>query len=814
MKYLKVTLLIASLMVLQHNIISAQQAANSLTGIVTDTSGNPLIGVIVSIPDLKTGSVTDDKGQYSITSLPKGKFLVQAKMLSYSTVTKLTEISGETKFDIQLKESILERNEVIITGTSLATEERKSVTPIQSIRLKELKENAYTNVVDALTQLPGVSQLSTGPAVSKPIIRGLGYNRIITLNEGIRQEGQQWGDEHGIEIDDYNVSRIEVLKGPASLAYGSDALAGVINIVSDEPLPNGKIEGNVVANYQTNSGLAAQHADVAGNNNGFNWNVYGTSKQSHDYKNAYDGYVFNSRFNNLNYGATVGLNKKWGYSRLSFSTFSQNLGLVEGGRDSATGKFTKEVNDNGNVENEIVSDADSKSYTIAIPRQRVKHYKLVWNNNIYLNNGGRIGLILGYQQNQRKEYADALMPDDAGLSFLLQTYNYDVKYFFPVWKGWQVTSGINGMQQHNANKGTEFLIPDYNLFDAGIYTIAKKDWQKWTVSGGVRYNYRAIAGNVLYLDSADKKVNELQPGGIVQFQQFDKSYSNVVGSIGTSYSLSKRVSFKLNIATGFRSPNAAELAANGVHEGTIRYEYGNSNLKAENSLQADLGMGLNSEHIMLNAAVFYNYISNYIYLQKLLGVNGTDSIPVLHNTDGFTAFQYHQTNAGLYGGELYMDFHPHPLDWLHLENTFSYVKGIVFNGTDSTKNLPNIPPARWIIDLKVQKKTIAKQFMNCYAKVGLTTVFAQNNIFSAYGTETTSPSYYLLNAGIGFDWVNKKQQVLCSINIAAQNLTDVAYQDHLSRLRYADVNNVTGRVGVYNTGRNFSLTASVPLRLK
>lgn len=791
----------------------ASPGENSVHGKILDDAGHPLIGAIVTIPDLHTGTVTDNNGAYELAHLPKGKYVVQVRMLGYSNLTQTLMIDGVVEMNAELKESIIEKNEVIITGSSLATRERTSVVPIQSIRVKEMHENAYTNVIDAIAKLPGVSQVSTGPAISKPVIRGLGYNRIITMSDGVRQEGQQWGDEHGIEIDDYNVSRIEVLKGPASLAYGSDALAGVINIISDEPMPLGKIKGGLTSNYQTNSGLFALNGQLGGNIKGYSWNVYATGKQAHDYKNRYDGYVFNSRFNNMDYGGTMGLNRKWGYSKLSFTSFGQDLGIAEGDRDSATGKFLKVVNNEGLEEVFIVEDADGKSYKKQIPAQRIEHKKLAWNNSIYLKNSGRIGITLGYQQSSRREFENVLATEESGLWFLLQTYTYDVKYFFPVWNGWQATAGVNGMQQHNSNRGIEFLVPDYKLSDAGLYVIAKKDWDKWSVSGGLRFNYRAITASALYLDSTHTKTEALVPGGYEQFGGFTKEYSNAVWSIGTSYSVNKRTIFKLNIASGYRAPNIAELSANGVHEGTIRYEYGNTALKPENSLQADLGLSWNSEHLLVNASVFYNYITSFIYLQKLVDANGNDSVPAAHNEEGYTAFMYRQTNAGLYGGEAYVDFHPHPFDWLHLENTFSYVKGMAFNATDSARNLPNIPAARWLIEVRAQKNNLTKWMRNVYAKVGLETNFAQNSIFSAYSTETTTPGYSLLNAGIGVDFTNRKHKTLFTLNIAGQNLTDKTYQNHLSRLKYAPTNNLTGRNGIYGMGRNISIVVNIPLEL-
>lgn len=801
-------------MMLQPLFMLATPPNNLLKGTITDNKGNPLPGVTVIIPDLKVGAVSDGEGYYIIKQLPSGKYLVEVRAIGFATVTRTVLIEGAAIENFKLEESILEKTELIVTGASHATEERRSVTPIQSIRMKEMRENAYSNIIDAIAKLPGVNQVATGPAISKPVIRGLGMNRVITLNDGIRQEGQQWGDEHGIEIDDYNVSRIEVLKGPASLVYGSDALAGVINIISDDIIPRGKISGNIISNYQTNNGLAAWHTDIAGNSGGFVWKIFGTSKWAHDYKNAYDGYVFNSRFNNMNYGAMMGIDRKWGNSRLSFTMFNQRLGLVEGKRDSATGRLIKEVNNDNVAEELLTTDADGREYTASVPSQKITHAKIAWNTSVYQRNGGRIALILGYQQNLRKEFADVLAPGIAGLQFQLRTGTYDIKYYYPVWKGWQITSGMNGMIQKNENKGSEYLIPDYSMFDAGVYTVAKKDWKKLSVSGGLRYSYRNMNTTALFLDSNDAKTASLEIGGYQQFKSFSKEYSTIAASAGLSYLLSKRMALKLNLSTGFRAPNAAELSANGVHEGTIRYEYGNTSLKAENSVQADLGVNWNSEHIMINAAAFYNYINNYIYLRKLISANGTDSIPEVDNEDAFAAFEFSQSAAGLYGGELYIDFHPHPFDWLHLDNTVSLVRGILFNGTDSTRHLPNLPPLRWQIELRAQTKSIGKRMKNAYLKFGANVNFTQNNVFSAYNTETVTPGYTLLNAGIGADFTDRKKHLLCSISFAIQNITDLSYQDHLNRLKYGDLNNITGKMGVFNQGRNLSIILNLPLDIK
>ena len=785
---------------------------NTLSGKVVDKSSHTALpGATIYFPDLHVGASADAQGNYNIKNLPKGRFLVEVHYIGYAAFTTTVIINGATTHDFELAETLIEKNEVVITGVNMATSVKQNPTPISVIRKEYLDQQISTNIIDAISKIPGVNQVTTGPAISKPFIRGLGYNRVVVVGDGIRQEGQQWGDEHGIEIDDYNVSKIEVLKGPASLAYGSDALAGVVNIVPPTLLPEGRIKGNVAANYLTNNGQVSYHADLAGNQNGFNWSIYGTQKWAHDYKNKYDDYVFNSRFNNTNYGASIGLNKQWGYSRLSYTSFNQNLGLVEGDRDEQ-GRFIQPVNVNGTEEEAVATNF--KSYSMNVPKQKINHQKLVWDNNLYLNNGGRLGLTLGYQYNQRREFGNVLAPDEPELHLQLKTFNYNLKYFFPEMAGWQTSVGVNGMQQNNHISGDEFLIPAYDLFDFGAFAITRKTFNKLTLSGGLRFDTRSLNGKPLYLDENGAPASAPKDGGSTKFAKFDRNFSNVSGSVGISYEASNKVTLKLNAARGFRAPNIAELAANGVHEGTIKYEYGNADLKPEVSTQGDAGVDFNTQHVSIGASVFYNHITNFIYSRKLLNTAGADSIPATDNDEGFSAFKYQQNTANLYGGELSLDIHPHPIDWLHFENTFSYVRAVASNGTDSTKYLPNIPAGRWLSELRGNFKKVGGCLRNAYAGVQMDLNLDQNNVFSAYETETPTKGYTLLNAHLGADIVNKNSKTLFSLHFAVNNIGDVAYQSHLSRLKYAPENEATGRMGVFNMGRTFSVKVAVPIDFK
>ncbi len=769
----------------------------SFTGKVTDAkTGEVLAGASIQFPDLKVGSTTNQQGVYKLQNIPSGKYLVEVSFTGYASIVESIILNGNTEKDFALSRSYAENEAVTVTGVSSATSVKRTPVPVNILKKEELMRGVSTNLIDALSKTPGVAQISTGPAISKPSIRGLGYNRVVVVNDGIRQEGQQWGDEHGIEIDEYNVTKAEILKGPASLMYGSDALAGVVNFISILPAPQGTIKGNVFGTYQTNNRQRGMHADIGGNQHGFIWGAYGSYKAAADYKNKYDGHVFNSKFNERDFGGYIGLNKQWGFSHLYVTNFDQRVGLVEGDRDDVTGQFLKPVDNNGTAEEAVAEGKDFTSTDPFIPRQRIQHFKVATDNSFNIGSD-RLTVLVGYQRNQRQEFGNVLDPGEKELYFDLNTVNYNVQYHFAEKKDWKTTIGVNGMQQSNQNKGAEVLIPEYSLFDIGGFVYSQKRINKLTLSGGVRFDNRSI----------DSK--ELEEGGDVKFQGFTKSFSNVSGSVGLSYEASKAVTFKLNIARGFRAPSIPELASNGAHEGTNRYEYGEQDLKSETSFQVDGGVELNTEHVSLAANVFYNAVSNFIYYRKLQGANGGDSI-LVDGSDEFFAFRFDQHNARLYGAEINLDIHPHPLDWLHIENSFSIVRGTLSEEQDGSKNLPFIPAARLINDVKAEFGAKGKLIRHLYVKAELDNTFAQNDPFTGYNTETKTSGYSLLNAGLGGDVVSKGK-TLFSLYIAANNIGDVAYQNHLSRLKYAAVNNVTGRTGVYNMGRNFSIKLNVPL---
>ena len=655
----------------------------------------------------------------------------------------------------------LQLNEVMVTGVTGGTKLKHSTAPISVVTGKELRQTTSTNVIDAVAKQPGMAQISTGGGISKPVIRGLGYNRIIVMNEGVRQEGQQWGDEHGVEVDGQNVGSVEILKGPASLMYGSDAMAGVL-ILHGTPSPlEGEVRANASTEYQTNNGLFAYSLNGAGNHGGFVWDARFSDKMAHAYKNKYDGYVPGSQFRERAGRLMLGLEKKWGQSHLTWTCYHLTPSIVEGERDEETGAL------------ERCEDVGVKTYKKKLPFQQVKHYKAVWDNSFNLS-AGTLKAIVGYQQNRRQEFEESA--DEYELFFKLHTVTYDVRYLTHEFDGWKLAVGVNGMWQQSKNLGEESLIPAYRLFDIGGYATTSKNLRNWTLNGGLRYDHR-------HLDF------------------HSRSFSGMTGSVGAVWNATEQLNVRMNVARGFRAPNMSELGSDGVHEGTVRYEQGNAHLDSEYSWQADLGVDFESRHVSAQVALFANRIENYIFAKRVNVVM----------EEGYNTYEYTQGDARLLGFEVGVDVHP--IHRLHFGNTFSYVNARQLNQSEETRHLPFTPAPRWTSEVKYELTHHGKVLNNAYVALGMECYLRQNHYYKADQTETATPSYTLLNLSAGSDLMIGKKKV-AELYLTAENLFNRAYQSHLSRLKYTEINQATGRMGVYNMGRNVVMKVVVPIEVR
>ncbi len=801
----------------------------NLSGTITDKAdGKPIAGATISIPDLKIGTVTDADGKFTLHVLSKGVYLVQVSYIGYATFNQRVDFAQTTSLDLQLQVSTIEAGEVVVTGVSKATEIRRDPVPIAAVGKTYIDQHSASgNVIDEVANLPGISAVTTGPNISKPFIHGLGYNRVVTAEDGIRQEGQQWGDEHGIEVDQNSIDRIEIIKGPASLSYGSDAIGGVVNLLTPLPVPEGKILGAFSGVYGTDNGLINSSLRLQGNKQGLVWGAQISDKVAKDYQNQHDGRVYATNFDEKDARAMIGLNKSWGYSYLNASLFDDLQAIPDGSRDSLTRKFTQQITDSDTFR-PIVPNSELNTYGIPVLHQHVQLYRIYNNSNFSLGNGN-LFVNLGYQYSHRREFThpqDAVTP---GLNLELHTYTYDLKYNFTIGNGMETSVGLNGMYQNNAlGYSTDFPIPAYHQFDVGPFFVLKKALGPLDISAGARYDTRSFTGQAAYLDNTvpyyptlytgpDPNAN---PNVSQQFAALSKTFSGASGSVGATYNISNAFLIKANIARGFRAPSIAELSANGADPGSQIYHVGNSNFKPEFSVQEDLGAFLTLPNLSASLSLYDNHIENYIFQEQILDANGN---PERVDPDGtadpngqYSKFTYVQSKARIEGGEFFLDIHP--VSWLHFENSLTLTYGTnLSNGghaPDSLKYLPFIPPMHSHSELRGSFAG-SGHWRNLYAFAGLDHYNAQDRFFAAYGTETYTAGYNLLSAGLGAKITGAKGKSIVDIFIEGTNLANVNYQSNMSRLKYFDNPSVPAGVqpGIFNMGRSFSLKAVIPFDL-
>ena len=802
----------------------------TLTGTVTDKAdGTTIPGVTVSIPDLRMATATNDKGKYTLSHLPKGTYLVTFTFIGYATINQKVDLGSTTTLDVQLNTSSIEEAEVVITGVSKATEIKRNPVPMVAVGKAFIDQHSASgNVIDEIANLPGISAVTTGPNISKPFIHGLGYNRVITSVDGIRQEGQQWGDEHGIEVDQNSIDRVEIIKGPASLTFGSDAIGGVVNLITSPPVPEGHILGSVQSIYGTNNGLLNESFKLQGNQNGLVWGTVISDKMAKDYQDPHDGRVYATNFAEKDARAMIGLNKAWGYSYLNASIFDDEQAIPDGSRDPLTRQFTKQITD-ADTARQVVPESALNSYSLPVLHQHVQLYRIYDNSNFIIGTGN-LAVNLGYQYSHRREFTHPEDADVPGLNLQLTTYTYDVKYDFDMGKGYETTFGVNGMYQNNTlGYSTDFPIPAYHQFDIGPFFVVKKTYGKLDLSGGLRYDSRSFSGQPAYVDTTVKYFPTLYKGSnplstpnvVQQFSALNKTFSGVSGSLGGTYNFSDAFLLKGNVARGFRAPSIAELSANGPDPGSQIYHVGNSTFKPEFSVQEDIGAFLTLPNVSASVEVFNNNIQNYIFQEQILDANGN---PERVNADGsanpngqYSKFTYVQSRARINGGEASLDLHFVP--WLHFENsatlTYGENLGTGAKVPDSLKYLPFIPPLHTHTELRGTFNKGFGSFKNLYAFVGFDHFDAQNHFFSAYGTETYTAGYNLLSGGIGGNVVDAKGKKVLEIFIEGTNLGNVSYQSNMSRLKYFDNPTVPAGVqpGIFNMGRNISFKVVVPFDL-
>ncbi|HVU94054.1 MAG TPA: TonB-dependent receptor [Puia sp.] len=796
-------------------------------GLVTGTvkaDGKPVAGASVSwTAEKRLGTVTGSGGQFrlELTAGDSGTLVISHAGFQ-SRTSAMRVAAGETRVEVVLERVLTELDEVVVTGVSRAMSIRESPLAMKTVSTKDIEQSSAANVIDAISaHAPGLAVVKTGPNVSKPFINGLGYNRVLTLYDGLRVETQQWGDEHGVPMDDYAIERAEVIKGPASLLYGSDAIAGVLQLFPAVPHgQDGALHVRVLSEYQSNNGLVGNGLMVSRGSEHWSWALRGSERIARGYTNPVDGRVYNTGFRTGNASAFLGYSSRDGYSHFNVTWYDNHQGIPDGSRDSLTRKFTYQVYESPgeNVLEPFVDDIKSRppvpekqlnSYDLSALTQRIQDLR-VYTDNGYSLGIGDIRLSLGYEENRRREYNHPTSPEQVGEYLLLRTVSYGLRYNAPVFFNLELSAGVNGMYQLNRNDAaaTDFPIPDYRLSDLGSYLYGK--WKKgnWTIAGGVRYDRRSVRGDEMYASSNPltgfyrQTGSEDTLGALHPFAPFALDFQGVSGSIGATVRLSDNISAKANIARGYRAPNITEMASNGLDPGAHIYYIGNLNFSPEFSLQEDAGLTGDWADWGFGVNVFNNHINRYIYQDQAVDAVGVPLVIV----PGNRTFQFQQTDAQVYGGDAQLRISPTLWRGLRFEETFSCVYGFNRAGRyrktgSEGEYLPFIPPPR-LLSVAEFERGIWR------VRAELDHNWRQDRYLGLYQTETPTSAYTLVNCMVHVELKVGERRRL-QLQAMVNNLFNVAYQSHLSRLQYFEYYTASpnGRLGIFDMGRNLCLKA-------
>src|SRR4051812_9967549 len=635
-------------------------ATGVISGRVTSATGAPIAEVQVSLTELRRSIVTDSAGRYSIANVPAGAYSLGFQRIGFAPVVRRVTTTGENVgVDVTLKESVVELTGIQVTASANATSALNSPQPVSVRAGEDLRQSQSPNLGETLQGIAGVHSWSTGPGIGKPVIRGLSSNRVLVLDDGQRLETQQWGDEHSPNVETATAERIEVIRGPASVLYGSDAIGGVVNVVQKE-LPDasgipGFVRGTASVAYGSGSSLKDGSFDVEGGSGSVGWRASLSGRSSDDVHTP-DYTLWNSGLRQGAGSATVGTHGSWGSLSGSYSQRDEKLSLTD--EDPA-----------------------------ATPTQRMS------------TNHGRVDLTLplgaarfevssGYERSRRREFEDATTTT-VGLGLLSQTYLADVHYHHTPVGQFSGLLGFSGLRNTFDKFGEETLIPSSQLNAAGVYLFEQSEGKSVNVSFGARYDYRHL---------------DVDADTVLGNPAKTHTWNSVIGNLGLLFHLSEPAALVINVGRGFRAPSSFDLYSNGVHEGTVAFERGNPNLKTETSINTDVALRAQTSQVSFEVGTFLNLIQDYIY-----------SIPTgtTDTASGFQVYDIVQGDARLTGLEGALQWHP--TSYLHLQGTADYVNG---ENTTTNNPLPNMPPFRATWTARLEGGTHARgAFQNLYLSV-------------------------------------------------------------------------------------------------
>ncbi|WP_232336531.1 TonB-dependent receptor [Mucilaginibacter aquatilis] len=786
------TAILFILLVLATTNVSAQQ--NVIKGRVSSHHGHPLSGVVVSLAGYGTQAMTDSTGSFKLPVSQQVNYTVTASHVGYKTQSKTVSYTGGSKSVTFILHPLNhELEEVHIQDNRALNRKQSESMNVEVVGKDFIQRNLGGSLMTTLSRLPGVKTIGIGSGQSKPLIRGLGFNRVVVTDKGIKHEGQQWGADHGLELDQFAASEVEILKGAASFIYGSDAIAGVIDVKPSLPPMPGTFGGSVDLIGKTNNSLYGTSVNVYGRKKNWFFDSRLTYQNYGDYKVPTDTvyvYDFKARLPNRylrnTAGRESGLHFNTGYIGEHFRStiYLSNVYSRSGFFANAHGLEPRQVDT-------LLHDQSRRD--IQMPYQEVNHFKLI-NRSQYHTGKHLLQADIGYQRNFRQEFSIYVnhgfmppiypttlnIPQNLEREFDKQVYSINARDVLQLNRH-QLTFGFNAEHQDNQINGWSFLVPAFKQTTSGIFIYDKFALSETVLlHGALRYDY----GRLQTFHYSDWFPSEGE--FVTRANAFTRSFNSIVWSAGINYTPEGNFSLKANLGKSFRMPIAKELAANGVNYHYFSYEQGNQGLNAEQSYQADVTLGWNTNKWQIQLSPFYNYFPNYIYL------NPTGRHDILYGA-GNQVFNYSQSRVMRYGGELQVKYRVN--NWLSAEALGEYLYAEQLSGEKKGFTLPFSPPPSLLLNVTYQPVQI-KALKDAYLSVDYRLTAAQNNTVPP---ERETQGYRVMNiqAGTKVNFYNRPLM----LSLQVQNVFDTRYLNHTSFYRL---------IQLPEAGRNIILSAKIP----
>lgn len=753
------------------NAQTGRHCKHRLYGIVTDSETmEPLLYANVFIRSLNKGIVTGNNGEYQLDGLCDGKVVLTVSHVGCETTDYEVEIKEDTHFDVQLPHSKA-HDTVHIYDEHPGPKPTQTDESLKGLELDKLKGKSLG---DALSEIAGVDALQTGPSIFKPMIQGLHSNRVLVLNNGIRQEGQQWGSEHGPEIDPFIASKLTVVKGANGVRYGPDAIAGVV-LVEPAPLRDSAgLGGRVDLVGMSNGRMGAASGMLEGNFaqlKPFSWRMQGTIKRGGDMHTP-DYNLTNTGLREYNFSAAAGWQEKtWGVD-VFYSQFNTDIGIFTGAH---IGNLT---------DLELAIERDTPlvvrpfSYEIRRPFQHIEHELSKVRARMETGKAGELSLTYARQYNLRQEYDRHTLGIDPvinppQLHYEITSHQAELMWSHEKWKGLRGQIGLTGQTQTNTYEGF-FFIPNFRNYTSGAFLIERFVKLRWELEMGLRYDYRHL------------KIWMWENGAIIN-PEFN--WSNVSGTIGGLYRISPHTSLRANIGTAWRPPGVNELFSNGLHHGAASVEIGDRSLDTEKALNSILTLRYNGhEKFSGTLSLYYNYIRDFIYLKPVLP-------PTLTIRGAFPTFHYTQVDAGFAGTDLSV--------------SYSFLPGFRLEGKAAILRARNLTTNEYLILMPTDRFETRLTYTFAdrnhlkapFLTIGGSFNRRQNRVPANSDYAPPPEAYGLLNLEAG-GTLTFGQQTL-NLGFGAYNLTNMRYRNYMNRFRYyAD-----------EIGRNYSVRISVPFNM-